>query len=175
VIEGCVAWIKSTEGSTWAAWVQALGSVAAIVYAVRIATDQKRRDEKRRADTLQDQWRAAIEVADRAAMAAKIASECCTGGMSAFLEVRHQLEVMRGMKDRLGGLTIPTAADAYLVTACVDVEIALAEVIVLVERAERQIPKMIAFTNPVELATAIDKLRAAADKLRSTFRASGAD
>ena len=42
-------WLKSIPGSTWAAWVQAIGTVAAVIWAARIARAQGERERRHRA------------------------------------------------------------------------------------------------------------------------------
>lgn len=48
-IREILLWLRQVEGSTWAAWTQAIGSVAAVIWAARIARAQSEREERRRA------------------------------------------------------------------------------------------------------------------------------
>jgi hypothetical protein len=121
-------WLVEVSGPTWAAWVQAIGSIAAIVAAIWISREQARRDDRRRAAADAAIIAAVSDLFLRAEFLVADLLDTTNAMGSSYLHLRRAREVtVPAMRAALQQVDLATTRNAKAVLQAMDIASALDE------------------------------------------------
>ncbi|WP_207540907.1 hypothetical protein [Sabulicella rubraurantiaca] len=110
------AWLSDVQGTTWAAWFQAVISAAAILAAVWIASSQGRRGEKSLRKEREEVVRNASELADRILAGLDLAVERLAGRHQGQARSNAGLAATRMAVETLATYNFAVVRDAAVVS-----------------------------------------------------------